>query len=159
MLNKEYLEKILRYEDGKLFWKEPKLGRNLNKEAGCILNNGYKVIGINGKNYLNHRVIFMMHHGFFPKLIDHIDRNTLNNKIENLRQATKSQNGFNTKIHIDNKAGHKNINFVSRINKYQVQLMVNGKKMHFGTYFDIDVAKFVAETMRYKYHGKFSFNA
>jgi hypothetical protein len=159
MINKELLHQLLIYKDGKLFWKQPKTGRNLTKEAGCVLNHGYKVLGINGKNYLNHRLIFMMHHGFIPKIIDHVNGNKQDNRIENLRQATRPQNAYNAKAHSDNLTGYKNINFLPKTNKFHVQLQINGKKKHFGDYFDIEVAKFVAEIMRHKYHNKFSKSA
>ena len=63
---------------------------------------------------------------------------------------------MNSKIASNNKSGIKNVNWHKKSKKWVVQLGVNNKKMNFGTYFDLEVAKFVAETMRHKYHGQFS---
>ena len=97
-----------------------------------------------------------MHHGYLPDYIDHIDGNTLNNKIENLRECTLEQNSWNSKISKANTSNFKNVNWHKKSNKWRITLSVNKKARHFGTYYDIEVAKFVAEIMRYKYHGKFA---
>ena len=53
------------------------------------------MVGIKGRSYLCHQIIFLWHHGYIPNLIDHKDRNRLNNWIENLRPATRVQNQAN----------------------------------------------------------------
>jgi hypothetical protein len=81
---------------GNLLWKidsPPNFVKG--KIAGTINNTGYYRTKVFGKKYLNHRIIFAMHHGYMPKYIDHIDRNRLNNKIENLRPATRRLNAIN----------------------------------------------------------------
>jgi len=64
----------------------------------------YKVIASFGRHFLIHRVIYFIHNqewdiydSSLSNLIDHIDRDTFNNNIENLRPATHQQNCFNTK--------------------------------------------------------------
>jgi hypothetical protein len=52
---------------------------------------------LNGKTYANHRVIFYLHNGWWPKEVDHINTDTFDNRIENLRAATKSENQANGK--------------------------------------------------------------
>jgi len=82
------------------------------------------------KSYLLHRLIFQSH---FPNenidtlIIDHIDRNPLNNNINNLRVATKSQNCMNRGIMITNTSGYKNI-VKTKCNTYRVTVTKNGKK-------------------------------
>ena len=56
-------------------------------------NNGYVSIRIQGKAYLAHRLAWLITYGKMPKKdIDHIDRNRQNNRIDNLREVTASEN-------------------------------------------------------------------
>ena len=61
-----------------------------------------------------------------------------------------------TQKHKDNKSGIKGIFWYARDKKWMVKFSVNGKSKSFGTYFDIEVAKFVVQAMRCKYHGNFA---
>lgn len=58
-------------------------------------SNGYYIIMIEGKRYFEHRLVWLYHYGEFPPnnlVIDHIDRNRMNNKIENLRLLSRYEN-------------------------------------------------------------------
>lgn len=80
------------YDDGLL----------ISKHTGNILCNmdseGYIRIRVSGKEYRAHRIIWEMHNGPIPEgmLVDHIDRDVYNNRIENLRLATRQQNNANS---------------------------------------------------------------
>ena len=56
-------------------------------------------------------------------IIDHIDRNTANNHVSNLRWATHSENNMNTDVRKDNKLGHKNICFNTNQQQYRVEVL------------------------------------
>jgi hypothetical protein len=156
ILTKELLNEKFKYKDGFLYWKENYWKNLIGSLAGTVSKNGYRRVNVNGKQYLEHRIIWLMHYGELPKIIDHIDNNPLNNKIENLRQANSQQNLYNSKISKRNKSGVKCVSWLKKLNKWQVSISVDGKKKYFGCYFDLEVAKFVAETMRYKYHKNFA---
>ena len=156
IITQDYLKSIFDYRDGELYSKVNNGKRRIGDKCGSINSNGYLQTRVSCKSYVNHRLIFLMHYGFLPKCIDHIDNNRTNNKIENLRPATISENGMNQRIRSDNTAGVKNVYFNKRDGTWQVQITLNGKKMHFGYYKDIDYAKFVADAMRYKFFGKFA---
>ena len=97
---------IVEIRDGKLYWCigvcRVNDGANHHYRQGVALgkvgNKGYKCIRWKGKKIPVHQVIWEIHNGSIPagKTIDHIDRNRLNNCIENLRLATKSQQNANT---------------------------------------------------------------
>lgn len=157
-LTKDFLLHIFEYRDGELYWKnkyKPTSWKKIGEKVG-FLHKGYVALRMNKKYYAVHRLIFMMHHGYLPQFIDHKDNNPLNNRIENLRAATSGQNNCNTKLSKTNTSGYKNVIWSKKSNKWQVLIRVNGKMKYFGVYFCKDVARFVAETMRHKYHKEFA---
>jgi hypothetical protein len=157
IITKDYLNYLFEYKNGYLYWKNPNSKRvKPGQKVGSKNGDGYWHTTINGNYKLNHRLIFMMHHGYLPKIIDHIDNNPSNNLIENLRPASHSQNCHNSNISKTNKSGIKGIYWHKQSNKWKAQFKLNGKKIYFGTYYDIDYAKFVIEAMRYKYHKEFA---
>jgi hypothetical protein len=157
LLTQEYLRNLFKYSNGKLFWKE-RPGRYVKAgtQAGCVYNNGYCVVTINNKRYGLHRIIFMMHHGYFPNEIDHIDGNKANNNIDNLRAATRQQNKNNTGIIVSNTSGYKNVSWNKKTQKWKVELRVNEKKKHLGIFKDLELADLVATMAREKYHGEYA---
>jgi hypothetical protein len=157
MLNKEYLQTIFIYKDGNLYWKIAKSNAiKIGSEAGNITSKGYRNIQVNKKIYGAHRLVFLMHNGYLPNQIDHIDGNKLNNNIDNLREATNAQNQCNIQKRSNNTSGFKNVYLHKKTNKWQVRLQINGKPKCFGLYHDIDYAKFVSDAMRNKHHGKYA---
>jgi len=156
-VNKELLNEIFHYEDGNLIWKK-KIAHNtiIGKIAGRTYDIGYKSIGLYGKEYMSHRLVFMFHHGYFPKEVDHIDGNKSNNRIENLRPATHSENLKNQKIRTTNVSGHKNVGWVKREQKWRVRITVNFKDKHIGYFSDRELADLVAVEAANLHHGKFS---
>ena len=156
-LTKEILNFLFDYKDSELYWKfslsckSPK-----GNIAGSIKHDGYRRIGLDKKVYLAHRLIFMMHHGFLPEVVDHIDGNKLNNRIENLREATKSQNCQNQKTPINNTSSYKNVRWSKSKAKWCVNLRVKTKDIHIGYYKDIELADLVAQEARDKYHKEFA---
>ena len=96
-LTHKYVRSLFNYRDGKLYWKVSGRGRKIGVPAGRNANYGYMTITTNGKTYYTHRLIFLFHHGYLPQFLDHIDGDSSNNSIENLREATLSQNQHNRK--------------------------------------------------------------
>jgi hypothetical protein len=155
ILTQEYLHTVFTYKNGHLYWK--KTGTGIVKEqAGWQDKLGYWNLGLNKKTYKIHRLIYLMHHGFMPKCIDHIDNNALNNAIENLREATLSENQFNSKTHKNSTTKIKNVTYLQESGKYRVTLALNKSKKHFGYYDDLELAELVAIEARDKYHGRFA---
>jgi len=96
------LKELFRYDDGKLYWIKAKGNRPGGNRAGCISRSGkgvkFRKISIDKVRYAEHRVIAQfLGLDTDGKLIDHIDGNPLNNRIENLRSATNSENLRNTR--------------------------------------------------------------
>jgi preprotein translocase subunit SecF len=156
VINKDYLNSILEYRDGDLYWKEPKRGRRLNRKIGVFTKQKYLKITINDKTYLLHRIIYIMFHGNLNEQIDHIDGNSNNNRIENLRKATNSQNNQNKPISKANKSGFKNVSWSKQKKSWKVQIDISNVKTFFGYYKDLELADLVAQEARNKYHKEFA---
>lgn len=150
LISKEILHELFEYRDGLLFYK------STGKEAKSLQYNGYIRVKINKICYLAHRIVFMMHHGYIPKSLDHKDGNKLNNSIENLRPATDSENNCNRKIHKNNKSGVKGVNWHKGNNKWCAVCSINGKQNLIGYFDNIEKAKIAVELFRKDHHGEFA---
>jgi hypothetical protein len=156
MLTQEQAHSLFEYKDGALYWKNSQRPSLNGKKAGYDNGNGYFKVNINGKQYFNHRIIYLMQHGYIPKLIDHIDGNPTNNKIENLRIASSSENAMNSLRKQKNASGCKNVFYNKNRNKYYVYIKIDNKVNYFGTYDDIELAELVAIEARNKFQGIFA---
>jgi hypothetical protein len=155
-MNQAEAKELFDYVDGELIWKKnQRNGIQAGKIAGNVNNIGYKKTSYKGVHYLMHRLIFLYHHGYMPEIIDHIDINKLNNRIENLRAATQSQNCLNIKMRSTNITGVRNVSLCKRSKKYYVSLCINKKTVNFGSYKDLTEATNVAIQAREKYYGNF----
>jgi len=92
------------------------------------------------------------------KIIDHEDRNKLNNQSYNLREATKSQNNFNSKLRNDNTTGYRGIYWHNLHQKYEVKIQINGDRINFGLFKTMTEAKEVRNKAILKYNIKGFFN-
>lgn len=156
MVSQQLLHDLFTYKDGELYWKiAPCKSVNVNQKAGYY-NKKYYKIKIKNKTYSLHRLIYMMFYGYVPEFIDHIDNNPKNNRIENLRPATKQQNNSNTKLRMDSTSGVKGVNWHKKQQKWNVRVSVNGNRQNIGVYDDPELAELVAVMAREKYHGAFA---
>jgi hypothetical protein len=158
MLTVEKIHSLFVYRDGNLY-KKLKSGALATKPSGTISHNGYVKITIDGTSYLLHRVIYFLHNNLLPDFLDHIDRNPLNNKIENLRACSKSQNNMNTKKRKSNQSGHRGVSFHKRSKKWVVEVQVNKKRNYCGLYSDYELACLVSDEARNLYHKEFANHA
>lgn len=155
-ISKNNIKKLFYYNDGQLFWKiKPSYRVKKGQKAGTIGNDGYEHIGIFGKIYMSHRIIFLYHYGYLPKFIDHINGNKLDNKIENLRVANINENQYNSKIRKDNISGVKGVSWYKRYNKWRAQCKVEGKTINLGYFNDIKEASMIVKKFREENHGIF----
>ena len=124
-------------DDGELI-RKVSTGPNSKKGAiaGWVGVKGYRKIRLNGKNYLVHRIVWLMVHGKFAiDGIDHINGNKLDNRISNLREATNGQNLQNLiKAMSNNKLGLLGVR-LHKHGRFQARITLNGKVKYLG-YFD-----------------------
>jgi len=157
MITREYIRELFDYKNGHLYLKVMPYKRNdlVGTEAGT-LDGDRRQITINKKHYKTHRLVFLMFHGYMPEEIDHIDGNPLNNKISNLRPATRSEQLCNTGLRKTSKSGVKGVSWDSSRNKWTVVVTKNKQTMFRNRFNDLELAQLVAIEARDKYHGSFT---
>ena len=155
-ISQSYLLEILEYRDGELFWKVNRRKTRAGSKAGRTKSNGYCEVGIDGRLHGTHRLIFMMIHGRMPRLIDHIDGNPSNNKIENLREASHAENMWNSQRPKNNRSGFKGVYFDKRSGSWIAQCWKDNKKNHIGSFKNIHDAAEAVLAFREKNHKEFA---
>ena len=161
----EYVKKLFSYDKdtGKLTWKVSKGAAKKGTEAGNNHTNKgkqYRYVMIDGKSYSSHRIIWLMVYGCFPKNdIDHINGNGLDNRIENLRDATTSENCRNRKIPSNNKSGIIGVSWEENVSKWRARIRHDGKLLCLGLFENLQDAEKARKNAEIKYgyhenHGK-----
>lgn len=149
MTDQELLKKQFDYVNGKLWYKQKE------KHAGWLNNTGYLRMSFKGTKILVHQVVFLWHYGYIPKMLDHINGNRLDNRIENLRECSPYENQLNSKTRVDNKSGCRNVSFSTERNQWNVRCNVQGKRKYIGIFEDLELACLVAEEARDKFNKGF----
>ena len=153
--SQETLRELLDYtQEGQLLWKHTDRQKKAGATAGNVHPDGYRKIRCNGRLYPAHRLVFQWHHGNCPEMLDHINRNRDDNRIENLREATAFQNHHN--IQGWSKSGHKNIS-ITPSGTYRVGVQANGCE-HRKTFKTLEEAVPYANQLRNQLHGSFAFS-
>ena len=135
MTQQDFIDRF-EYKNGKLFYKKSEGCMKQNSEAGTLDKDGYLKTLIKRKPYRLHRIIFVMHYGYLPKFIDHIDGNPANNLIENLRPVTASQNNLNRGKHKRNTSGYKGVTFVKTNGLYSARIAIQQMRLFLGYFED-----------------------
>lgn len=148
------VKELFEYRDGALYWLTKS---RWGKRAGTVNGSGRRQVCIAGTLYMEHRIIFLWHHGYLPSEVDHADGNPLNNRIENLRPATHSQNNMNTGVRKDNTSGEKGVSWVPSRQQYAVYCFKDGKKLYGSPAYTSDYAVAVQSVrqLREEHHGMF----
>jgi hypothetical protein len=118
----EYLRECFDAVDGILYWRERPpshflsdayrrkfLRETAGKPVPQTKSGRYAVMTIRRVLYYQHRVIWKIAHGSDPEYVDHKNGNGRDNRIENLREATQSQNFYNAKRQHNNRSGYKGV--------------------------------------------------
>lgn len=156
MINKDRLRTLFVIKNGGLYYKEARGHLKANTKAGYVDEYGYVRIAIDGKKYMEHTLVWIYYFDEVPHEIDHINNIRRDNRIENLREVTKSENQLNVGIKSTNKSGYKNVCWNKLEQKWKVQLRVDGKCKHIGSFDDLQMAAQAAQKARTKYHGEFA---
>jgi len=134
---KEEVEEILAYvknhldydkDSGKFFWKSN------SREAGATVK-GYRVIKINNKTIPLHHLVWIVENKRYPKMgyiIDHINHNREDNRIENLREITPAENSKNMKLNAKNTSGFNGVRWHKHSNSWYAYINEDGEEISLG---------------------------
>ena len=118
----------------------------------------YWRVGVNKKTYQAHRIVYFLHHGIDPGnlLIDHINGNGEDNRIENLRLATQHENQANRQSKNKNKSGIRGVYWHGQAKKWTARIKVNYKDVHLGMFSELIDAAAARKSAEETYFGRFS---
>jgi hypothetical protein len=166
--DRDYLHSVFVYQDGRLYWRSRPLthfksGRSCSmwnaKFAGTragrqMPTSPYRQVMVDGLRFLEHRLIAQMHGLDTSSEIDHIDGDGLNNRIENLRAATHSENMRNTTgwAKKQSRVGvHQKPN-----GRWTAYIRRDGKHCHLGTFASQPEAVTAREAAEREVYGEFA---
>ena len=135
--SQEELRDLLEYtEDGNLWWNYTGTGRNIDLPAGTINRvTGYRAIMVKGTLYLAHRVVYYWHTGEWPDVIDHINGDRADNRIENLRSVSQLANLHGVRRDRQRKGeGLPGTRYKGRIKRWVALITVRGEVRYLGCY-------------------------
>lgn len=160
MLTADRLRELLTYDPatGEFRWlvKRGNNGANAGDIAGSSDKTGRRFISVDGKDYRANRLAWLYMTGAWPKRhVDHRDTNPGNDRWENLREATKAQNGANRGANRNNTTGVKGVTRLPSGN-YEVRIGVNGRRIHLGTTDNLTIAGYMYRLGAAFYHGEFA---
>lgn len=171
MLTQSRLKEIYEYnpETG-IFFRRPDTSRSKwwnakheGQPAGWISAHGrvndtlpYLRLRIDGKSYFQHRCAWLYMTGEWPtNEVDHVNGQGLDNRWTNLREATKTENAWNTGIRSNNTSGFKGVSWSKDRQKWVATITVNGKFRRIGRFDTIEEARAAYDAESAKQHGEF----
>lgn len=142
-LTHKYLKEILKYnpETGDWFWKVSINHVNIRGERAGRTCGDRRKISIHSFEYISSRLAWFYMEGYWPEHhIDHIDRNTLNDKWSNLRHASVSCNMRNKGIAKNNNSGIIGVCWNKSSEKWQSYIYIDKRSHYLGTFDKLDDA-------------------
>jgi hypothetical protein len=138
-ISQEELKELFEYSsEGNLIRKKTSGNQPKGRKVGSVKYRNtkwpYKVVKVKNKPAAVHRLIFLYHHNWLPKEVDHINRDTLDNRIENLRAATRKHNSYNMTSHEGASSGYLGVSWNKERKNWRAQIQIDGNKHNLGGY-------------------------
>lgn len=157
-LHMQKLWEMFDYREGQLYRKNNSGTRwKSGQEAGSQVNEkGYRTVRIDGVTHRLHKVVFCMFYGYAPEIVDHINNVQEDNRIENLREASRSENQWNSKVRKSNTSGVKGVSWHKTHQRWVAEIVKNNKTVYSKRFKSLDQARVAIEIARSNIHGEFA---
>lgn len=164
MISIEKLNELFRYEPetGLICWRVRRKGvkAKCGGVAGYVTDRGYIKIVNDGKSMLAHRVAFAIYFGRWPDgEIDHINGVKSDNRVCNLREATRKQNNANRGPLKNNLTGYKGVNYIKSRNKFVARISNGTRRVFIGMFDSAIEASEAYRKAAKEIHGEFAWEA
>jgi hypothetical protein len=118
---------------------------------------GYVIIGIDGRSYVAHRLAWLYVYGEWPpNKLDHKNLIKSDNRIENLRHATQAENTCNAKKRSSNKSGWKGVHWNKNLKKWSASISFKNKRLYLGSFNDVKEAAEAYIFAALEIHGEYA---
>ncbi|MBN4665435.1 HNH endonuclease [Pandoraea nosoerga] len=169
----EFVREALAYEPltGELRWKErPRShfktergyrifrSRFAGRVAGHVFaSTGYRLVNLGDYGHIGvHRLAIAIVAGTWPEVVDHVNGDTLDNRLENLRACTKAQNCMNRKRNRANRSGLKGVSSLPNSSRWQARIQHKGVQIHLGMFDTPELAHAAYVAAARNLHGEFA---
>ncbi len=154
-ITQEYLRSVVSYDPESGIFRRTRCRRTdwIGKEAGYLIK-GYRQVSIDNRRHAAHKLAWLYMYNEWPEFLDHINGDRDDNRICNLRVATKTQNLRNTCKKKTNTSGYKGVSH--RRNKWRAYITVDWKTKHLGVFNTPEEAHAAYCVAAHKYHGEFA---
>ena len=145
-------------ETGVFTWRVRRTGTaRAGDQTGRVNNRGYVELKVKNRRYSAHRLAWLMVHGVWPReFIDHIDGNPANNRLDNLREASRTENSRNRRMQYSNTSGYKGVYWFKAARKWHAQIHTNGRNKHLGLFLTAEAAHAAYCKAAAELHGEFA---
>lgn len=146
-VTQDFLQKVFHYneETGDLTHRFTTISGKQGELATYQHSGSYLSVCIGKKQYLAHRVIFLMQTGRWPEQVDHINHNRSDNSWKNLREVIEGQNQQNASKQINSTTGITGVSLHKPTKRYRAYISVNTKQKHLGLFDSIEAAQAARE--------------
>lgn len=121
--------------------------------AGSLHIAGYTQIRLKGKTYLAHRLAWLYVHGEWPsRVIDHINGERQDNRLENLRAATYAENVHNMTCPSRSNSGHAGVSWHKDSKRWRAYIALNRKYIHLGHFLTVEEAITARNAAKKRFH-------
>lgn len=161
MITAEYARERLAYcaLSGTLRWRRrddvvPQWNtRYAGTNAGTFDGKKYLSVRLDGRRYQAHRLAWLIFHGETPEEVDHVNNDGTDNRIANLRAATRRQNMWNRSVRRDSVHGVKGVTQNGK--RFSAKCYVDGRDHYLGTFDTAEEAGAAYRQFAEQAHGQF----